>query len=143
MLHRIALCALSLTAAVAAQFTCSASTFATGCGPVMSMSFSPQGNGGSQSFDITCVGLQPNVIGVMAWGVQPLGIDLGGGCQLHVDYLWGHTFQTGPTGDFAWSRSWPTGAMPNTYLIQFGSVEFRPDGSLGLRASNAVRAQCL
>lgn len=143
MLHRIAACALALTAAASAQYTCSASTFALGCGPVMSMTFGAQGNGGNRNFDITCTGLQPGVIGVMAWGVQPLGIDLGGGCSLHVDYLWGHTFQTGPAGDFAWSRTWPAGAMPNTYLIQFGSIEFRADGSLGLLASNATRAQCL
>ena len=68
---------------------------------------------------------------------------LGGGCNLYMDYVWGHTFQTGPLGDFNWSRTWPAGAMPQTYLIQFGSVEFLPDGQLNLRASNAMRAACL
>lgn len=143
MTLRIAVLALAIASSASAQFNCSASTYGAGCGPVMTFQFAPQGNGGNRNFDITCAGLQPGVIGVMAWGVQPINALLGGGCTLYTDYVWGHTFQTGPLGDFSWSRTWPAGAMPSTYYIQFGSVEFLSDGSLNLRASNAMRAACL
>lgn len=137
------LAALALTSLAHAQYTCTSQAYGTSCGPVMSMAFQPQGNGGNRVFDIACTGLQPGVIGVMGWGVQQLNVPLWDGCSLYMDYVWGHTFQTGPLGDFTWSRTWPAGAMPQTYFIQFASVDFRADGSVGLLTSNAVRAACL
>ena len=134
--------ALALTGAAAAQgFTCTSVLYGAGCGGTLNITFSPQGGGGNQTIDIHATGLQPNVHGIMCWGVDPANIDLGNGCTLLVDFVWGHTILTNSLGEFDWSRTWPSSVVGH-YYIQIGSFTFDASNNFVIVGTDAKLATC-
>jgi hypothetical protein len=126
----------------AAQGPCSSTVVGTGCGGVLDITFTAQGNAGNQRIDVAASNLQPNTIGVMAWGYQPANISLGGGCSLLVDFAWGHLIQLDAQGAWNWSRVWPASAMPGSYYIQLGSLVFDNSGGFTAVVTDSKLAQC-
>ena len=134
--------ALALSSAAAAQGLSCTSVFAgAGCGGTLSVSFSPQGGGGNQRIDVQATGLQPNVHGIMVWGVDQANIPLGNGCTLLTDFVWGHTILTSAAGEFDWSRTWPASVVGH-YYIQIGSFTFDATNQFVVVGTNAQLATC-
>jgi hypothetical protein len=133
---------LALALPAAAQTSCTAPISGNGCGGVLTITFSPEGKSGNQRIDILGSNLQPAALGLMVWGYNPTSVPLGGGCELLVEFAWGHLIQTNDLGEWGWSRVWPASSMPGYYYIQLGSFVEGPAGDLTFRVSDARRAEC-
>lgn len=131
-----------VTSVASAQLSCTVEAAGESCGPQISVTFTPLGNGGN--FDMLMVGsgLHPDSFGGFTWGLAPLAVPLPGGCSILCDYVWGHYFQTDSTGSAQWSRSWPHWATIRFYM-QMGSLEVLPNGNLSILTTNCKLAGCL
>jgi hypothetical protein len=134
--------ALLLASSLTAQATCSAVTHAPGCGPALSVSFSPNGAAGNNRIDLVATELFPKSWGIMIWGDTPTQWAISPTCSLYVLFTWGHTFQADATGSYAWSRVWPAASTPGQYYIQVGSFSLDAAGNWTIVGTDAVRAQC-
>lgn len=133
---------LVLGAAAMAQSPCSATFAGAGCGGALDITFTPQGGSGNQRIDIRATGLLPDTHGIMVWGANQANIPLGSGCNLLVEFAWGHTILTNSLGEFQWSRSWPASAMPGHYYIQIGSFGFDASNNFVIVGTDAKLAAC-
>jgi hypothetical protein len=130
--------ALALAGSALAQ-TCTSTIAATSCGPTLTATFTPVGNGGNHTIELTCHGLDPNGIGLMGFGQQLVNISFPG-CPMLNDFIWGHVVNLDATGSFTWSRSWPASAI-TYYYVQFGSVTITPSGYT-VSTTDSVRVEC-
>src|SRR5690348_3229849 len=95
---------LSLATFTAAQ-NCTSTIAAASCGPTLTVTFAPQGNAGNHTIEVTCHGLDPNGIGLMAWGQTLVNIPFPT-CPMLNDFQWGHVVNLDATGSYTWSRTW-------------------------------------
>jgi len=131
---------LALGTALSAQRACTSTVLGPGCGPVLTVTFTPVGQAGNHDMTLAATGLAPDSWGVMAWGVQNFSLPLGG-CLLHTDMIWGHVFHTDATATFGYSRTWPA-SVDGWYHIQIGTLQVDALGDLTVQGTNAVRAAC-
>lgn len=140
-LATLAMVAVLALPATAQGPTCTSSLLGAGCGPSLTITFTPVGGAGNHTIEVSASGLHQNGLGVMAWGVTQLNVPLGGGCSLLTSMDWGHIVNLDATGSFSWSRSWPASVI-GFYNIQFGSVVLDPFNNLQILTSDCKRAEC-
>lgn len=133
---------LAMAQAATAQLQCFVNAAGESCGPQITVTFTPNGQGGNYTMDMVGTGLHPSSFAGFSWGLNPQSIPLPGGCRILTDYVWGHYGQSDATGSFSWSRSWPHWATIAFYM-QMGSFEVLPNGSLSILTTNAKYAGCL
>jgi hypothetical protein len=131
--------ALTLAGPALAQ-TCTSTIAATSCGPTLTATFTPVGNGGNHTIELTCHGLDPNGIGLMGFGQQLVNISFPG-CPMLNDFIWGHVVNLDATGSHTWSRSWPQ-SVQGYYYVQFGSVTFPASGGFVVMTTDSIRIEC-
>lgn len=137
---RTTVAALVLSLGLAAQQTCSVTHAGNGCGPTLTVSFTPTGN--NQRLDLTATGLFPHTIVGMVWGMNQVNIPLPGGlCPQLTDYVWGHSMMSDSLGEASWSRAWPW-SFQGYFYMQMGSIQIHEDGSFSVVTTNCELAQC-
>ena len=137
------LLSLSLGALLPAQVQyCTVTLSGTSCGPQLSATMTPLGQGGNHELDLVATGLHPRAIGALQWGSNPTAVTLpGGGCLLLCDYVWGHYFQTDDAGSYSWGRSWPNWAVGYFYM-QMGSLQVDANNQLSVLTTDCRLVQC-
>lgn len=136
------LAACLVTNFATAQLHCTVDAAGESCGPQLSVTFTPLGQGGNYDLRMVGTGLHANAFGGFVWGGAPMAVQLPGGCSILSDYIWGHYFQTDATGSASWSRSWPHWATIRFYM-QMASLEILPNGELSILSTNCKLAGCL
>jgi hypothetical protein len=131
---------LALAGNVLAQNVCSSAIAAVSCGPTVSATFTPNGNAGNHTLELSCNGLDPNGIGLMVWGLNQVNIPFPT-CPMLNDFIWGHVVNLDAGGGHTWSRSWPA-SVQGYYYVQFGSIVVEPSGAFVLRSTDSLRIQC-
>lgn len=131
-----ALCAATLSA----QATCTTTLAGAGCGPTLNVTFSPLGaNNNRITIDVS--GLDPNGIGLMAWGDTALNEPVFG-CFAYTNFLWGLHINPDPAGNWSWFRSWP-GAVSGSYRIQVATLSSAdPLGNVSINLTDCIVASC-
>ncbi|MEZ6037265.1 MAG: hypothetical protein R3F29_07275 [Planctomycetota bacterium] len=122
---------------------CTVTSAGQGCGPVLTVTYTPNGQGGGHIIDVMVDGLDPAGIGLMIWGTYNFDVPIPtfSMCPLHTDALWGHFINADSTGHWDWQRSWP-GSVIGGYYIQMGELVFDPNGDLDIHTSNCAWAEC-
>src|SRR5690349_10578076 len=105
---------LSLATFAAAQI-CTSTIAAASCGPTLTVTFTPVGGSGNHTIEVTCNGLDPNGIGLMAWGQTQVNYPFPT-CPMLNDFQWGHIVNLDATGSHTWSRTWPAWALGYYYI---------------------------
>jgi hypothetical protein len=139
-----ALSLLALCGTLTAQtHVCTVTDAGNGCAPLV-VTMTPQGGGGVHDLVLTASGLHPSSFGGMIWGMSQLNVAVipGSLCPLLTDYVWGHYFQTSPSGDYSWSRAWP-GTFHGYFYMQMGSVFVDANGYVDARTTDCKLVQCL
>jgi hypothetical protein len=120
---------------------CTVTAAGESCGPQITITMVPQGNGGNYDLTMVATGLHPHAMGGFIWGDHPQSIVLdGGGCLSLCDYVWGHYFQTDGAGTYTFSRTWPHWAI-GFYYMQMGTMTF-DNNDLSVRTTNCKLVQC-
>ena len=139
-----ALASFVLCGVLAAQnHVCTVTAAGSGCA-ALTVTLTPQGNGGANDLTLHASGLHPQSFGGMVWGMTPItGLLLPfGSCPLLTDFVWGHYFQTDAAGEYDWSRSWP-GSFDGYFYMQMGSVFVNAAGDADVRSTDCWLVQCL
>jgi hypothetical protein len=123
-----------------AQNVCTSTVAATSCGPTLTATFTPVGNAGNHTIELSCSGLDPNGIGLMTWGLTQVNIPFPT-CPMLNDFIWGHVVNLDATGSHTWSRSWPN-SVQGYYYVQFGSIVIESSGAFVLRTTDSIRIEC-
>jgi len=134
--------AVAVTSATAQLNVCSASTVGNGCGPTLTVSFSPVGTAGNQAITVDGTGLHLDGVSIMVWGSNPVNVTLPfGNCPMFTTFLWGHPINATGTGSYNWTRSWPN-SVQGQYYIQLASLSTTASGEFDIRTSNCELAIC-
>jgi hypothetical protein len=139
-----ALASLLFATLVPAQMIqyCSVTAAGESCGPQLTITMVPSGNGGNYDLTMLGTGLHANARGGFIWGGGPTALTLpGGGCMALCDYIWGHYFMTDAAGTASFSRTWPHWAIGYFYM-QMASYEVLSNGELSVRTTNCKLTQC-
>jgi hypothetical protein len=143
---RAFLAPLALSAALFAQnHVCTVTAAGESCGPQLTVTLIPNGQGGNNDLTLVATGLHARAAGGMVWGMHPMNSPIlpGSACVVLTDYVWGHYFQTDTTGSYTFSRSWPWW-FNGYFYMQMGSVLVSADGSgFDVKTTNCKLAQCM
>ena len=138
-MKQLALAGVLALAAPALAQTCTSAIAAASCGPTLTITFTPVGNAGNNTIELTCNGLDPAGIGFMWWGQAQLNVQLPGCCPLLNDFHWGHPVNLDANGSYSWSRTWPHWAI-GYYYIQIASIAVVND-QLVIQTTDSMIAQ--
>lgn len=139
------LAATTLACTLAAQNPtgCTITRVGDGCGPTLTVTLTPSGNG-AKRLVIEGTGLLPQTHCGFIFGVEPITpvpIAPGSLCLLYTDYVWGHQLRSDRNGNVRWNRSWPN-SFQGWFYIQMGSVTIDAQGNTLLNVTNCELVDC-
>jgi hypothetical protein len=126
---------------IAAQQQCSQTPYGQGCGPTLTVSFSPIG--AHHKISVLMQGGFAHSHGVWIWGIQDLAFPIPGTqCFLYTDFVYGHPFISAPDGTALMEHSWPNSLNGAYVRLQAASLSVDGSNNLLIRTTNGVFAEC-